>query len=35
MGLISWIAVKVKAGLISRRIVPDPDPGRVAAAATG
>ena len=28
MGLISWIVVGVIAGLLARRIVPGPDPGR-------
>ena len=28
MGLISWIAVGAIAGLLARRIVPGPDPGR-------
>lgn len=28
MGLISWIVVGTIAGLVARRIVPGPDPGR-------
>jgi uncharacterized membrane protein YeaQ/YmgE (transglycosylase-associated protein family) len=28
MGLISWIVVGIIAGLVARRIVPGPDPGR-------
>ena len=28
MGLISWIAVGAIAGLLAKRIVPGPDPGR-------
>lgn len=28
MGLISWVAVGAIAGLLARRIVPGPDPGR-------
>lgn len=28
MGLISWIVVGAFAGLVARRIVPGPDPGR-------
>jgi uncharacterized membrane protein YeaQ/YmgE (transglycosylase-associated protein family) len=29
MGLISWIGVGTIAGLLARRIVPGPDPGRL------
>lgn len=28
MGLLSWVAVGAIAGLLARRIVPGPDPGR-------
>ena len=28
MGLISWVAIGAIAGLLARRIVPGPDPGR-------
>ncbi len=28
MGLVSWIVVGAMAGLLARRIVPEPDPGR-------
>ena len=29
MGLISWIVIGAIAGLVARRIVPGPDPGRL------